>query len=117
MTSIKWPDAATGALTGFSGNLRTDPQGTGQNAGVSSSVRVFGQHQQADAGARRLRVGGSRYATALLERLSDDDAHVRAAARTALTRLAGLDAAAGTPDEEVAAKWREEAKLRGWLSP
>lgn len=73
MTSIKWPDAATGALAGFSGNLRTDPQGTGQNAGVSSSVRVFDEYQQADAGARRLRVGGS-LATGLdraLRRLSD----------------------------------------------
>jgi hypothetical protein len=73
MTSIKWPDAATGALTGFSGSLRTDPQATGQNAGVSSSVRVLGEYQQADAGTRRLRLGGS-LATGLdsaLRRLSD----------------------------------------------
>ncbi|MDP3428450.1 MAG: hypothetical protein Q8S17_13875 [Humidesulfovibrio sp.] len=73
MTSIKWPEAATGALTGFSGSLRTDPQATGQNAGVSSSVRVLGEYQQADAGARRLRLGGS-LATGLdsaLRRLSD----------------------------------------------
>jgi len=58
MTSIKWPTAADGTLTGLNGGLRTDGQATAA-AGVSSSVRVFGEYQQADAGARRLRLGGS----------------------------------------------------------
>ncbi|MBU1041682.1 MAG: hypothetical protein KKF77_11345 [Proteobacteria bacterium] len=73
MTSIKWPDAATGALAGFSGSLRTDPQATGQNAGVSASARALAEYQQADAGARRLRVGGSLAAglDSALRRLSD----------------------------------------------
>ena len=62
MTSIKWPTTATGAQTGLtsglSGGLRTDGQGTG-SAGVSASARVLAEYQQADAGARRLRLGNA----------------------------------------------------------
>ncbi|MDO9631744.1 MAG: hypothetical protein Q7I92_07605, partial [Humidesulfovibrio sp.] len=59
MTSIKWPTAALpGLTTGISGGLRTDGQSTGA-AGVSPGVRVFGEYEQADAGARRLRLGNA----------------------------------------------------------
>ncbi|PKN07015.1 MAG: hypothetical protein CVU73_14330 [Deltaproteobacteria bacterium HGW-Deltaproteobacteria-8] len=59
MTSIKWPTAALpGLTTGISGGLRTDGQSTG-TAGVSTGVRVLGEYEQADAGARRLRLGNS----------------------------------------------------------
>jgi hypothetical protein len=51
MTSIKWPTAATGSL-------RTDGQPTGA-AGVSALARSTAQYRQADAGARRLRLGNS----------------------------------------------------------
>ncbi len=52
MTSIKWP------TTGLNGGLRTDGQTAG-SAGVSASARVLAERQQADAGARRLRLGNS----------------------------------------------------------
>lgn len=63
MTSIKWPTAdltglTTGLTTGITGGLRTDGQPTG-TAGVLSGVQAFGEFQQADAGARRLRLGNS----------------------------------------------------------
>ena len=61
-----------GLTTGFNGSLRTDGQGAG-TAGVSSSARVAAEHQQADAGARRLRLGGSLAAglDSALRRLND----------------------------------------------
>ncbi len=57
---------------GLSGSLRTDGQGTG-SAGVSHSARVTAEYQQAEAGARRLRVGGSLAAglDSALRRLND----------------------------------------------
>lgn len=47
-----------GLTTGISGGLRTDGQSTG-TAGVSPGVRVLGEYEQADAGARRLRLGNA----------------------------------------------------------
>ena len=60
------------------------------------------------------RPGGQRWSQLLVERLSDGDARVRAAARSALARLAGSDPAAGLSDEAAAARWREELRSRGW---
>ncbi|MBU1228942.1 MAG: hypothetical protein KKA55_13955 [Proteobacteria bacterium] len=55
MTSIKWPGATTGPLSGLTGTLRTE----GRSEGVSSSARVTEHYQQASAGARSRRLGGS----------------------------------------------------------
>ena len=60
------------------------------------------------------RAGGGRWALLLVDRLGDDDPRVRAASRAALARLAGSDAGAGLSDEAAAARWREEARVRGW---
>lgn len=45
--------------TGLGGSLRTDPLATGQPAGVSPGARVTEEYKQANAGARRLRLGSS----------------------------------------------------------
>ena len=60
------------------------------------------------------RTGGQRWAGLLVGRLTDGDPRVRAAARAALARLAGSDPAAGLADEPAAARWRDEARTRGW---
>jgi len=61
------------------------------------------------------RGSGARYASALLDRLSDPDPRVRTAARASLTKLLGSDVAAGVSDEAAAAKLRPELASRGWL--
>lgn len=61
-----------------------------------------------------VRPEGTRYAEALIDRLTDRDARVRVAARAALVRLAGSDPAAGLDGEAAAARWREHARERGW---
>jgi hypothetical protein len=60
------------------------------------------------------RPGGQRWAAQLIDRLTDSDARVRAACRLALARIAGSDPAAGLSDEAAAARWRDEARTRGW---
>jgi hypothetical protein len=62
-----------------------------------------------------LRPHGERWARPLLERLADDDAEVRSAARAALVRIAGGDVASGLPDAEAQARWSAEAVARGWV--
>ncbi|MBS2021404.1 MAG: HEAT repeat domain-containing protein [Deltaproteobacteria bacterium] len=64
-----------------------------------------------------LRGASSRYAPALIDHLTDEDAHVRQEVKTALIRIAGYDAAQGVPDDQVVQKWRDEAKQRGWTAP
>ena len=61
-----------GVTGGLNGGLRTDGQSTGA-AGVSPSARVTAQYQQANAGARRLRLGGALAAglDSALRRLND----------------------------------------------
>jgi hypothetical protein len=61
------------------------------------------------------RSGGERYAALLLRTLGDPDAAVRATARAALARLAGVDVGAGLGEEAAARRWREEARARGWV--
>lgn len=60
------------------------------------------------------RPDGSRYAAALVERLTDRDARVREAARASLIRLSGSDAAPGLTGEEAAGRWRAQVQARGW---
>lgn len=60
------------------------------------------------------RPGGQRWTGLLIGRLTDGDPRVRAASRAALSRLAGSDPAAGLSDEAAAARWRDEARGRGW---
>ena len=62
------------------------------------------------------RADGSRYAAALVDRLTDRDGRVRAAARAALLRLAGADPAPGLEGEAAAARWRALVQQRGWTS-
>lgn len=61
------------------------------------------------------RSGGERYAALLLRSLDDPDAAVRATARGALARLAGVDVAAGLEEAAAARRWREEAQARKWI--
>jgi hypothetical protein len=61
------------------------------------------------------RSGGERYAPQLIAHLDDGDPNVRAAARAALSRIAGSDVAAGLSDEAAARRWKDEARARGWL--
>ena len=60
------------------------------------------------------RAGGQRWAGLLIDRLTDGDPRVRAASRAALAKLAGSDPSAGLSDEAAAARWRDEARSRGW---
>jgi hypothetical protein len=62
-----------------------------------------------------LRPRGERWAPQLLERLADDEAEVRSAARAALVRIAGSDATAGLTDADAQVRWRAEAVARGWV--
>lgn len=64
-----------------------------------------------------LRPQPERYAAALLDRLDDSDARVRAQARSSLRRIAGTDPAPGLGDEASAPRWRALARQRGWLRP
>ena len=56
----------------------------------------------------------ARYAGPLVERLSDDDEHVRETARASLVRMAGGDAAPGASGKSAQEQWRAFARDRGW---
>lgn len=103
-------------LPGVRQNLSRGPQGQGD---AVVELLSSGEPRMRAAGAELagLRTGGQRYAAALIDRLGDDDAQVRAAAREALVHLAGTDPAAGLDDAQAAARWREEAARRGWIAP
>ena len=63
------------------------------------------------------RADGSRYAEALIDRLSDGDVRVRETSRRSLVRIIGGDPAEGKEGDAAIREYRDVARQRGWILP